>query len=162
MYVVPAMAGGVAPWPQHPPPGDGELPPSDIYKLAVEEYRFQAQYNWSRTQYLLAFNAGIITAATVLAASRPGRYSIFLFALGFAAAVMSVFVVRTQHDYYRAARNRMRRLEEQFSVPLTARVDTTSTLGDRRRTVSVNQVVYLLLASIATTNLVAMTIIAMR
>jgi len=32
----------------------GRLPPSDRLKLAVEEHRFQAQFKWSRSQYLLA------------------------------------------------------------------------------------------------------------
>jgi hypothetical protein len=48
------MAGTVARLPSNSQNGDG-IPPADLYRIAVEEYRFQAKYNWSRTQYLLAF-----------------------------------------------------------------------------------------------------------
>ncbi|MEJ7741251.1 MAG: hypothetical protein WKF73_01150 [Nocardioidaceae bacterium] len=47
----------------------------------MEEYRFQAQYNWSRTQYLLGFNVAILVAGTVVAA-RPGRGAALVFLLG--------------------------------------------------------------------------------
>ncbi len=151
------MAGSVAPWP-HEPTNGGDLPPTDLYKLAVEEYRFQAQFNWSRTQYLLAFNAAILTAAAAVA-SRPGRSAALVFLLGVVAAVLSVTVVRTQHDYYRAARDRMRRLEEALGVAPDQRTDTTSTLGGRRRTLSVNQVVYLLLVAMAIANAVGSLIV---
>lgn len=151
------MAGSVARLPHDPTDGDG-LPPADLYKVSVEEYRFQAQYNWSRTQYLLAFNAVILTAASAVA-SRPGRSAALVFVLGAIVATLSMLVVRTQHDYYRAARDRMQRVEEALSVPPTQRIDTTATLGQRRRRVSVNQVVYLLLGAIAVADLVGCLII---
>jgi hypothetical protein len=44
-------------------PADGDLPPIETYKIAVEEHRFQAQFNWSRTQYLLALNALVLVVA---------------------------------------------------------------------------------------------------
>ncbi len=151
------MGGSVARWP-HDPTNGGDLPPADAYKLSVDEYRFQAQFNWSRTQYLLAFNAAILTAAAAVA-SRPGRSAALVFVLGAVAATLSMTAVRTQHDYYRAARDRMRRLEEALRIPFDQRTDTTSTLGDRRRAVSVNQVVYLLLGTITVANLVGCAIV---
>ncbi len=151
------MAGSVARLPQEPTNG-GEVPPGDLYKMAVEEYRFQAQYNWSRTQYLLAFNAAILTAAAAVA-SRPGRSAALVFILGSVAAGLSTLVVRTQHDYYRAARDRMRRIEDALAISADQRIDTTATLGKRRRAASVNQVVYLLLASIGIANIVGCVII---
>jgi len=147
----------VARWP-HEPTNGGGLPPADLYKLAVDEYRFQAQFNWSRTQYLLAFNAAVLTAATAVA-SRSGSSAALVFVLGAVAALLSALAVRTQHDYYRAARDRMRRVEEAFGVPVDQRIDTTATLGDRRRTASVNQVVYLLLGAIAVADVVGCIII---
>jgi hypothetical protein len=142
------MAGSVARWPGTPPSGNGGIPPADIYKTAVDEYRFQAQYNWSRTQYLLGLNVAILVAGTAVA-SRPGHGASLVFGLGVLAALLSTIAVMTQHDYYRAARDHMRRIEEAFEVPAEQRLDTTSTLGGRRRTASVNQVVYVLLGSIA-------------
>lgn len=96
----------------------------DLYKTAVDEYRFQARYNWSRTQYLLAFNAGILAVAVGLA-SQPGRLAALTFGLGLVAAVLSMSVVNVQHGYYRAARYHMRRVEERQS-PLPTRSGSPS------------------------------------
>ncbi len=143
------------------PNGDDGLPPLDLYKLAVEEYRFQAQFNWTRTQYLLAFNAAILTAGAAVA-SRHGRSAALVFALGAVASAASIFAVRAQHAYYRAARNRMQRAEDVLGVPTTLRVDTTATLGRRGRFVSVQQIVYLLLGALAVSNAVGVVIILQR
>lgn len=154
------MAGSVARWPEEPVNGDG-VPPADIYKVAVDEYRFQAQHNWSRTQYLLAFNAGILTAGAAVA-SQGGRGAAPVFLLGVVAAVLSGVALKTQHDYYRAARDHMRRVEAALHVPTDQQMDTTSTMGNRRRIVSVNGVVYLLLAAIAAANVVGFGILLAR
>lgn len=120
----------------------------DLYKIAVEEYRFQATFNWSRTQYLLAFNAGILAAGSAVA-SRPGNSAALVFLLGAVAAVMSGQVIRTQHGYYRAARDHVRRLEDVLAVPGPQRLDTTSTMGRRRSPkVNVTGVIYLLFAAL--------------
>jgi len=147
------MAGTVSKLPLDPPDGGDGVSPADIYKVAVEEYRFQAQFNWSRTQYLLAFNAAILATAVGLM-SRPGRGPALVFVLGAVTAVLAQFVVNTQQDYYRAARDRMSRIERDLEIPEAQRVDTTATLGGRKRLVSVNQVVRLLLAAVTIGNLV--------
>jgi hypothetical protein len=141
--------------------GGGHVPPVDLYKVAVEEYRFQAQYNWSRTQYMLALNVAILAAAVALG-SRPGKGAALVFALGAVASAMAAVMVRTQHDYYRAARDRMRRVETELEVPEPHRIDTTSTLGKRKRTVSVNQMVYLLLTALLIADCVGAGIILSR
>ena len=128
---------------------DGEtLPPADLYKAAVEEYRFQAQFNWSRTQYLLVFSAGALAAASALL-GRSAIGSALVFGLGAIAAISSIFAIRTAHNYYRAARDRMRRVENFVHVPDELRTDTTTSLGGPRRRVSVNQVVTFIFATIA-------------
>lgn len=132
---------------------DGGLPPIDLYRLAVEEYRFQAQFNWSRTQYLLIFNAAILAAASaLLAQSNVG--AALVFGLGAFAASGSLFATRTQHHYYRAARDRMRRVEGFVEIPDQLRTDTTTSLGGPARLVSVNQVVYVLFIAIAVADVV--------
>ena len=145
------MAGNVARLPSSPRGGDGAPTSADIYKIAVEEYRFQAQFNWSRTQYLLVFNAGILAVAIGLT-SQPLLVGALAFVLGLVASVMTMFVVRVQHSYYRAARDHMKRIEAEVNIPVTQRLDTTSTLGARKRKVSVNQMVYLLLGALAVAN----------
>ncbi len=155
------MAGSVSRLPSGTPDDGGGVPPADLYKIAVEEYRFQAQYNWSRTQYMLVFNTAILAAASAVA-SRPGRSAALVFLLGAFAACVSVLIVRTQHDYYRAARDRMRRVEAAVGIPPDQRTDSTSTLGGRRRTASVNQLVYLLLGALAIANGTGAALIALR
>jgi hypothetical protein len=155
------MAGSVTSLHNGTPDGGDGIPPLEVYKVAVEEYRFQAEFNWSRTQYMLVFNAGILAAASAVG-SRPGHGAALVFGLGAVAACLSLFVVRTQHDYYRAARDRMRRIEVAVGVPVDQRIDTTATLGGRRRRVSVNQLVYVLLGAVALGDLVGVGLIASR
>lgn len=127
---------------------DDKVPAADVYKAAIDEYRFQATFNWSRTQYLLVFNAGIVAVASAVA-SRPGDSAALVFGFGVLAAVLSAVVVRAQHAYYRAARNRLKRVEEQVGIPPDQRFDTTSGLSGRPRRITVTQVVYLLLGGLA-------------
>lgn len=138
----------------------GDEPPtgSDIYRVAVEEYRFQAQFNWSRVQYLLAFNAGILAAGVALA-NQSGSLAAVVFVLGIVACIMTGLVHRVQHTYYRNARDRMRRLEGKLAIPDEARVDTTSTLSGQARRTSVTQVIYLLLASIAVADAISVVLV---
>lgn len=126
----------------------------------MEEYRFQARFNWSRTQYLLALNAGLLVAGVSVAGG--GRVGALVFAPGAVMAVLSLLAIHTQHDYYRAARDRMRRVEDTLNLPPDHRVDTTSTLGQRRRLVSVNDVVYLLLGLIAVAHAVGVGVVLSR
>lgn len=54
------MGAPVARLPQGTSGDGGEVTPVELYKNAIEEYRFQAKFNWSRTQYMLVFNTGIL------------------------------------------------------------------------------------------------------
>jgi hypothetical protein len=145
-------AMGASPMPRNN--SSGPVPPEDVYRVAVEEYRFQATYNWTRTQYLLSLNVAVLVAAAAVASQDEGRGAGLIFLFGIAAAVLSSQVVRQQHDYYRAARDRMRRAEADLAVPASLRMDTTSTLGGRKRALSVNQLVYLLLGALAVSDVV--------
>lgn len=148
------MAQPVGSWPGKPAgAGDGHLPPADLYRLAVEEYRFQARFNWSRTQYLLVFSAGILAAASALV-GRSTWGAAVVFVLGAVAAAGSLIVVRTQHGYYRAARDRMRRIEAFVKVPDDLRTNTTTALGGPKRLLSVDQIVYLLFVAIVAADVI--------
>lgn len=141
--------------------GEDRVPALEIYKAAIDEYRFQATYNWSRTQYMLVFNTGILAAAAAVA-SRPGHSAALIFGLGVVACVVSYFLIHTQQDYYRAARDRMRHVEENVGVPEDMRTNTTSTLGGRNRLVSVNQLVTLLLGALCIADIVGAAIVGLR
>jgi Flp pilus assembly protein TadB len=124
------VASPVAHLPNRFTDGDGvSISAADIYKTAVEQYRFQAQFNWSRTQFLITFNAAVLVAATVVATSGHGA---LVFGLGAVAALLTVAVLRSQHDYYRAARNHLRLIEDTLQLPAHVRLDATSATGHRR------------------------------
>lgn len=112
---------------------------------------------------MLVFNTAILAAASVIA-SRPGRSAALVFGLGAVACVLSYFVMRTQHEYYRAARDHLRRVEESLGIPLDQRMDTTSTMRgqQKRRRASVTQLVYLLLLAVGVADITGACIIAVR
>jgi hypothetical protein len=155
------MAHALAtPWPPPDEPSDTTTSRLELYRLAVEEYRFQAEYNWRRTQYLLAFNVAVAALGIALE-PRSSVGAVTIFALGLVAALLTVLVVRVMHGYYRHARDRMTRLEGDLRVPESWKVDTTAALGHRPRRASVTQLVYVLLAAIAVSD-VANIVIALR
>lgn len=120
----------------------------ELYRLAVEEYRFQVEHNWKRTQYLLAFNVAITALGVALEPKSQGG-AVVVFLLGAAASVLGFAVTRVQHDYYRAARDRMRRIELSIELPDGWRADTTSTMGGRKRIVSATTLVFVLFLAVA-------------
>ena len=128
----------------------------DLYRESLSEYRFQAEFNWSRTQYWLVFNAGILTAGVALWATTQSRLVTIVFVLGVVCCALSARAVQVSHLYYRATRDRVRRLESELAVPTAAVVDTTRGFtGTRRPIVNVQAVVYLLLVSLAGADLLA-------
>lgn len=151
----------MTPWPRRDDSGDDGDRPLELYKIAVDEYRFQARYNWSRTQYLLALNVAILAAAAAIA-SRSGHGAAYVFAIGVVAAALSPFVLQTQHRYYRAARDHMRRVEDDLNLPDRQRIDTTATLGMRGRLLSVNQAVYLFFGLLAVADAVGIAMVVAR
>ena len=38
----------------------------ELYRIAVDEYRFEVKLNWDRTMYYMVFNSAIISIATGL------------------------------------------------------------------------------------------------
>lgn len=139
---------------------DGEGPDHalELYKVAVEEYRFQAQFNWSRTQYLLAFSAAILAAGVGVAGQ--GRGAALVFALGAVSSLMSFQVTRVQHGYYRNARDHVRRLERRLDLGEDVRLDTTATLGERPKPkVNVTGVINLLFAALAVAHIVGIVVV---
>ena len=77
----------------------------DIYRLFIDEYRFQTRFNWDRLQYFFVLNSAIIAVGISLlkdagaAGAKP--YLGFIFILGFAASEYAVRVARKGDEYYR-------------------------------------------------------------
>jgi hypothetical protein len=85
-----------------PPPSPPLL---DLYKIAIDEYRFEVKLGWDRTMYSLVFNSAIISVGTGLMKidSSPVTYAFIaaIFALGFFTSLISFTAARKSHEYYR-------------------------------------------------------------
>jgi hypothetical protein len=133
----------------------------DLYKVAVEEYRFQVDLNWKRTQYFLALNVAILGVGTGLVKLQGSDARILilgLFIIGCVCAILSAFATRTQHNYYRTARDGVQRLEELLQPPAPV-IRTTPGMTGQRRTFRqwlgrVTTISYLLLSLLAAADLI--------
>jgi len=108
---------------------------SEQFRHAVEEYRFQVDLNWKRSEYYFVLNIAVLVAAIgLLAASdRVPRGLIgVLFLIAALLAALSIVANVVQHGYYRAARDEVRRLREALELPQTA-LATTPGIGARVR-----------------------------
>lgn len=95
------------------------LPPRkellDLYKSAVEEYRFQVKLNADRSRDYFVGNSAIIAAGvTLLGQAKLPLLSGGAFVIGVVVSILSMFGTHTQHGYYRSTRDRMRALEDQL------------------------------------------------
>jgi hypothetical protein len=82
----------------------------ELYKIAIDEYRFQVALNSKREQYYLATNAAILTvgAGLLRLESNQGLFlTACVFLAGLGASVVSTMGMRTQKGYYRATADRM-------------------------------------------------------
>jgi hypothetical protein len=129
----------------------------DLYKVAVEEYRFQVQLNWDRTKYLLGFNTAIIGVGTGLI--KIGSHGtavpllIGIFVVGLFAAMISMSAVHLQHNYYRSTRDRMVALARRLNLQDSGIATTPGMRSERTslilRLSRVQNILYSLLVIIA-------------
>jgi len=106
----------------------------DLYKLAVDEYRFQVNLNWDRSKYFLVFNTAVIGVGTGLV--KVGRnvatpLLVGIFAVGLAAAALSAFAISLQHGYYRSTRDRMLAVAATLEIEDWGVASTPGARGER-------------------------------
>jgi hypothetical protein len=81
------------------------LPLLDLYKIAIDEYRFEVRLGWDRTMYYLVLNSAIVSVGTGLlkADSAAIAYAFVgaIFALGFFTSLIAYSAIRKSHEYYR-------------------------------------------------------------
>lgn len=90
-----------------------------IYGIAVDEYRFQVNLNWLRTQYYLVFNVGIVALATTLVRFITGGLQLFvatLYIVGFVCCLLCLAATRSQEEYYHAARDHIAVVEKRLGL----------------------------------------------
>ena len=104
------------------------------YKNALEEYRFQLQFNWSRSQYYFVLCAALLAAAVGLRVSTdlPRLPLVALYGAAAIVAFLALFANATQTSYYRAARDKKQRIEEQLDLGDLA-LATTPAMGSGRK-----------------------------
>jgi hypothetical protein len=100
------------------------------YDRALDEYRFQVDLNWRRSEYFFVLNVGILIAAATVFSSKgvPRALVALLFLIGALLAVLSFLANDAQHTYYRAARALKQRLEERMDLDDLA-LTTTPGMG---------------------------------
>ena len=83
------------------------------YSRCVDEYRFQVNLNWSRSQYFFVLNVAILVAGVGLlsATDMPAAVPIVVFIVGAVTAFLSILASKTQHDYYKNIRDLKERIE---------------------------------------------------
>jgi hypothetical protein len=76
----------------------------DLYKIALDEYRFQVRLGRDRTTYFLVLNSAILTVATgLLKLDNPPAVYLFialLFVLGCGTSIIGSISITRNHEYY--------------------------------------------------------------
>lgn len=141
----------------------------DLYKVAVDEYRFQVSLNWDRSKYFLAFNtavigvgAGLVNAGKTLATP----LLVGIFAVGLAAAALSAIAVELQHEYYRTTRDRMLALAVELEIGTRGVAATPGARRERNTFVvrmgKVQNILHMLLVIAATVDVTAVVYVLTR
>jgi hypothetical protein len=77
----------------------------NLYKIAVEEYRFEVRLGWDRATYFLVLNSAILSVATgLLKLDSPPIVYIFislLFGFGLGTSLIGSLSITKAHEYYR-------------------------------------------------------------
>ncbi|HEX4964886.1 MAG TPA: hypothetical protein VF173_28995 [Thermoanaerobaculia bacterium] len=125
----------------------------ELYKIAVDEYRFQLTLNAARSRDYLVLNSAIIAAGVTLLGQKAYLLAGVVFIAGFLVATLAGLGTHTQHNYYREARDTKHLLESRLGIG-GAVVKTTPAVGSRRwRFGSVTRFNYTIIAMLCTVNL---------
>lgn len=123
----------------------------DVYKVALDEYRFQVNLNWSRTQYFLVLNLALLTVGIgLIGRTEPSRLLVAaVFSVGGVFCLACLAALHVQTAYYRTARNRIVDLERALGFPVEQQLQTTPGLrGASRRFGNVRSITSSLLLAV--------------
>jgi hypothetical protein len=92
----------------------------NLYKISIEEYRFQVKLNWDRTAYHLTLNSGLVAVAAGLlkvgAAPVVDLFVAGLFFIGLLVSLIGIKNTRTGHEYYRRTVLKKTLIEDQIGL----------------------------------------------
>lgn len=77
----------------------------ELYKVAVEEYRFEVRLGWDRAMYYMIFNITLVSVATGLLkvgdSPLTDRFVACIFLFGLCTSLLGQKAIRKAHEYYR-------------------------------------------------------------
>lgn len=77
----------------------------ELYKIAIEEYRFEVDLNWQRVKYYCVLNIGIITIATGLLKVNQKENDVsflvsMIFFIGVVTSFLGIYSIKKGNIYY--------------------------------------------------------------
>jgi hypothetical protein len=84
----------------------------------LDEYHFQVNLNWSRSQYFFVLNVALLAAGVGLLSSEriPLAVAMAIFSVGAISTVLAMLATATQRSYYENTRDRKRQLETRLGL----------------------------------------------
>ena len=105
----------------------------DLYRIAIDEYRFEVKLNNDRKIHYLVFNAAIFSAGTGLwkigGARAIDAFVAVVFLVGVFAAYLGVTAVKRGHEYYRRTVYKKALIEELLGLHQPMRDHPSATLA---------------------------------
>jgi hypothetical protein len=135
---------------RHRDRGRSALDKVQLYRLAVEELRFQIDLNWRRAQYYLALNLAVVGVgagllkiqaqpqgvgsgvSTSLSATATYLLPAGIFAVGIATAILALLANHTLRGYYHSVQGEKSRVERLLQLT-DYTIRTTPGSGSKRR-----------------------------
>lgn len=122
-----------------------------LYLAALQNYQFQVNLTWSRTQYCLTLNAALVSVAAGLIRldNEAGKVLVgAVFAVGFSASMFSILALDVGRSYYVPVMQRMRILEARLGIQEYG-VRTTAEQGGPTRRMNITHSLKVLFFGIA-------------
>jgi hypothetical protein len=91
----------------------------DQYHIVLDEYRFQVDLNWRRSQYFFVLNAAILAAGIGLLASNtnlPDAVRALPFVVGLAVDILAIAANQRQKSYYEVTAATKNRIEDELDL----------------------------------------------
>lgn len=112
----------------------------DLYRIAIDEYRFEVRLNWDRSMYYVTFNTAIVATGTgLLKIGTSGIVSLFvagIFLIGLVSSFVGVLAIRKGHEYYHRSIFKKTLLEDVLGLNTPIKEDprhtTTLAVGTTR------------------------------
>ena len=124
------------------------------YGRCIDEYRFQVNLNWSRSQYFFVLNVAILAAGVgLLSSDVPAAVPIVVFVVGVVSAIVAWLASTTQHNYYKNVRDLKTRIEQRIGLGDLAIATTTGMGGTRWRLARITTFQKLILLALVTADI---------